>query len=73
MTVYRHVLVGAFLAAVAADSAWAQQPVTNEMKYADPHLQMPPSGKLSDDMIADFETWIRLTDVFGNVVKGILV
>jgi hypothetical protein len=28
------------------------------MKYADPHLQMPPSGKLSDEIIADFETWI---------------
>jgi hypothetical protein len=28
------------------------------MKYADPHLQMPPSGKLPDEVIADFETWI---------------
>ncbi|HET9468303.1 MAG TPA: DUF1549 domain-containing protein, partial [Vicinamibacterales bacterium] len=28
------------------------------MKYTDPHLQMPPSGKLADDVIADFETWI---------------
>ena len=28
------------------------------MKYADPHLQMPPSGKLADEVIADFETWI---------------
>jgi hypothetical protein len=28
------------------------------MKYADPHLQMPPSGKLADEVIADFEAWI---------------
>jgi hypothetical protein len=28
------------------------------LKYSDPHLQMPPSGKLSDDVIADFERWV---------------
>jgi hypothetical protein len=28
------------------------------LKYTDPHLQMPPSGKLADDVIADFEAWI---------------
>jgi hypothetical protein len=28
------------------------------MKYADPHLQMPPSGRLPDEIIRDFETWI---------------
>jgi hypothetical protein len=28
------------------------------IKYADPHLQMPPSGKLADEIIRDFETWI---------------
>ena len=28
------------------------------MKYVDPHLQMPPSGKLADEVIADFEMWI---------------
>ena len=28
------------------------------MKYADPHLQMPPSGRLPDEIIQDFETWI---------------
>jgi hypothetical protein len=28
------------------------------MKYVDPHLQMPPSGKLADEVIADFEAWI---------------
>ena len=28
------------------------------LKYSDPHLQMPPSGRLDDQIIADFEQWI---------------
>jgi hypothetical protein len=28
------------------------------LKYTDPQLQMPPSGKLPDAVIADFEKWI---------------
>ena len=28
------------------------------MKFSDPHLQMPPTGKLPDSVIADFEQWI---------------
>lgn len=28
------------------------------IRYSDPDLQMPPTGKLSDSVIADFETWI---------------
>lgn len=28
------------------------------LRYTDPHLQMPPSGKLPDAVIADFEQWI---------------
>ena len=28
------------------------------IRYVDPHLQMPPSGKLADSVIADFERWI---------------
>jgi hypothetical protein len=28
------------------------------LRYSNPHLQMPPTGKLADDIIADFETWI---------------
>jgi hypothetical protein len=28
------------------------------IRYNDPALQMPPTGKLSDSAIADFETWI---------------
>ena len=28
------------------------------LKYTDPQLQMPPTGKLPDTVIADFETWV---------------
>src|SRR5579863_3329991 len=28
------------------------------LKYTDPRLQMPPSGKLPDAVIADFEAWV---------------
>jgi hypothetical protein len=28
------------------------------LRYTDPHLQMPPTGKLADTIIADFEQWI---------------
>jgi len=28
------------------------------LRYTDPHLQMPPSGKLSPAVVADFERWI---------------
>ena len=36
----------------------ADSKLIHALKYADPHLQMPPSGKLADEVIADFETWI---------------
>ena len=36
----------------------ADSKLIHAMKYADPHLQMPPSGKLADEVIADFEAWI---------------
>jgi len=29
------------------------------MKYTDPDMEMPPTGKLPDFVIRDFETWIR--------------
>jgi len=29
------------------------------VRYADDSLQMPPKGKLSEAVIADFETWVR--------------
>src|SRR5215471_2445347 len=28
------------------------------LRYTDPHLQMPPTGKLADDVIAHFAEWI---------------
>ena len=28
------------------------------LRYKDPHLKMPPTGKLPDHVIADFEKWI---------------
>ncbi len=28
------------------------------LRYTDPHLQMPPTGKLADSVISDFERWI---------------
>lgn len=28
------------------------------LSYTDPHIQMPPTGKLPDQVIADFEAWI---------------
>jgi hypothetical protein len=36
----------------------ADSKLIHALKYADPHLQMPPSGKLADEVIADFEAWI---------------
>src|SRR5688572_30936413 len=36
----------------------ADSKLIHAMKYVDPHLQMPPSGKLADEVIADFEMWI---------------
>jgi hypothetical protein len=36
----------------------ADSKLLHAMRYADPHLQMPPSGKLTDEVIADFEAWI---------------
>ncbi len=30
------------------------------MRFTDPHLQMPPTGKLPETVIADFEAWITV-------------
>jgi hypothetical protein len=47
------------------------------LRYSDPHLQMPPSGKLADEVIADFEEWIaagapdpRVDTVVANGLPG---
>jgi hypothetical protein len=36
----------------------AESRLLTAIRYTDPDLQMPPSGKMSDSTIADFETWI---------------
>src|SRR5947207_1987930 len=36
----------------------AESRLLQALRYSDPHLQMPPTGKLSDAVIADFEQWI---------------
>ncbi len=36
----------------------AESRLLNAIRYTDPALQMPPTGKLSDSVIADFQTWI---------------
>ncbi|MDQ6707021.1 MAG: DUF1549 domain-containing protein, partial [Acidobacteriota bacterium] len=36
----------------------AESRLAKALTYADPHLQMPPSGKLPDSVIADFNQWI---------------
>jgi len=36
----------------------ADSRLLSALRYNEPDLQMPPSGKLSDSVIADFESWI---------------
>jgi hypothetical protein len=36
----------------------ADSKLIHALKYTDPHLQMPPGGKLDDQIIAEFEQWI---------------
>ena len=36
----------------------AKSRLLQALRYTDPHLQMPPTGKLPDLIIADFEAWI---------------
>ncbi len=36
----------------------AESNLLKALRYSDPHLQMPPTGKLSDSVISDFEQWI---------------
>lgn len=37
----------------------AESRLLTALRFTDPHLQMPPGGKLADSVIADFEEWIR--------------
>ena len=34
--------------------------IIKAIRYADPNLQMPPKEKLSDSVIADLESWVRM-------------
>ena len=43
---------------VVAPGKPAASRLLTALRYTDTHLQMPPSGKLSAAVIADFETWI---------------
>ena len=36
----------------------AESQLLQALRYSDPHLQMPPTGKLDEAVIADFEQWI---------------
>ncbi len=36
----------------------AESRLLQALRYSDPHLQMPPAGKLDDAVIANFEQWI---------------
>jgi mono/diheme cytochrome c family protein len=36
----------------------AESRLVQALKYTNQHLQMPPTGKLSDSVIADFEEWV---------------
>src|SRR4051794_18646500 len=36
----------------------AESNLLKALRYTDPHLQMPPAGKLPDSVIAHFEQWI---------------
>ena len=36
----------------------AESRLLKALSYDDSELQMPPSGKLADSVIADFERWI---------------
>src|SRR4051794_37166476 len=36
----------------------AESNLLKALRYTDPHLQMPPTGKLPDTVLTDFEQWI---------------
>src|SRR5580658_5252414 len=36
----------------------AESRLLQALRYADPQLQMPPTGKLADQVVADFDQWI---------------
>src|SRR2546430_258764 len=44
--------------AVVVPGKPAQSRLLQALRYSNPNLQMPPTGKLPDQVIADFEQWI---------------
>jgi len=44
--------------AVVAAGKPKESRLLTALRFTDPHLQMPPAGKLPDAVIADFEEWI---------------
>ena len=52
------VMKGGTLGPAVVPGKPADSRLLQALRYADPHLQMPPSGKLADAVIADFEQWI---------------
>lgn len=49
---------GGSLGAAVVPGKPAESPLLKAIRYTDSGLSMPPSGKLPDAMIADFEQWI---------------
>jgi hypothetical protein len=52
------VMKGGTLGPAIRPGSPAESKLIHALRYSDPHLQMPPSGKLADEIIADFEAWI---------------
>ena len=52
------VLKGGATGPVIVPGKPAESRLFKALRFTDPHLQMPPSGKLPDAVIADFEQWI---------------
>jgi hypothetical protein len=49
---------GGFLGPEIVPGKPAESRLLEALRYTDPNLSMPPEGKLSDAIIADFERWI---------------
>jgi hypothetical protein len=56
--------------AVVAPGKPAASRLLTALRYTDPHLQMPPAGKLAAAVIADFETWIAAGAVDPRTSSG---
>jgi hypothetical protein len=52
------VLKGGKLGPAVVPGKPAESKLFEALSYSNPHLQMPPSGKLADPIVEDFERWI---------------